>query len=654
MQKPAHEIYSFDEFRLDLTRGSLFRGDVELKLRPKSFEVLRYFTENSGRLIGKDELIEAVWHETAVTDDSLVQCLKDIRRALNDDQQTIIKTVPRRGYIFEKEVSQNGASVYTEETSGVHIVIEESEETSGSNDEISGQRQIATRRKSLIDAIKRHKTATAVASFSVVAVIVVTGVLFYRPVLAWWFKPPSIAVLPIVNMTGDAGNDYISDGLTESIITSLTRLNTQDKLPRLRVFAQNTMFMFKNKEVEARSVGRELGADSVLASKMFFQNGLRIFKFEMINVADGSILWSKQYADGINNPNEFLEKQNEIPRDIAAQLPIRLSDADRENLTRRYTQNAEAYDTYLKGRAEFRVITPSGLRKSIEYYQQATDLDPNFAVAYWAMGVSYVSQGNIDERSDKDAHEKAVELFQKALRIDNNLTVANNAMELSKADAWDWKEIEKAGPTHPAYDRYLGAMGRLDEKLENEKRRLVNAPYAPFLNFTHCNTLLVLRRADEAIAQCQKTLNIVPAADKAYFGPESPWIHLYLSLAYSIKEMYPEAIAELKTAIDLGENSKTLLAELGTVYAKSGQRDEAIEILEQLRERERNGEYAPSLNISHIYIALGDKDQAFVWLNKAIDEREDRVVSIKFSDKYDSLRDDPRFAELLRRIGLPA
>jgi DNA-binding winged helix-turn-helix (wHTH) protein/TolB-like protein/Flp pilus assembly protein TadD len=649
MQKLAHEVYSFDEFHLDLTRGSLFRGEIELKLRPKSFDVLKYLTQNHGRLVSKDELIEAVWRETAVTDDSLVQCLKDIRRALDDDTHQIIKTLPRRGYMFDKVVSSNDASVYTEDTAGFHIVLEETVDDETQNRENPAVQQ-RSKPANLIAVINRQYIAAMIVSVVLIAVVL-AGLIFYRPLLAWWFKPPSIAVLPIVNMTGDAETDYVSDGLTESIITSLTQLNEGGKNQRLRVIAQNTVFIFKNKEFEPRSVGRDLGVDIVLVGKMFRPAGLQIFKFEMISVSDGSIMWSRQYSSGFTEP--LLTAQNEIPRDIAAELPVSLSDADRENLTRRYTQNEEAYDLFLKGRAEFRKVTPSGLRKSIEYFQQAINLEAKFAPAYFAMGMSYRSQGNIDERADNEANEKAVELFQKALRIDNNLTLASVALKSNEAGVWDWKAIERAGPTHPGYGRYLLAAGRPDEKLELEKRQLLNNPFAPFLNFTHCNTLLALRRTEEAIAQCQKTLNIVPAADKAYFGPESPWIHLLLGLAFSQKNMYAEAENEMKLAVDLGENSKTLLAELGAVYAKSGQRGKAMEILEQLQDHDRNGEYFPSLNVSHIYISLGDKDQAFFWLNKAIDEREERVINVRFSDTYDSLRGDARFAELLRRLNLP-
>lgn len=644
------------------------RGGSEIKLRPKSFEVLIFLVENSGRLITKDELIQAVWQGMAVTDDSLVQCLKDIRRSLGVEAQEIIKTVPRRGYIFDKEISENGSSgqIYTEETTGVHLFIEETmnngieyEEKTRKRAEITAPRQ-KPKTANLLSAINRHKIAATVVSASLVAVII-AGIIFYKPILMWLFKPPSIAVLPIVNATGDPQQDYISDGLTESVITSLTRLNTPErKIPRLRVSAQNTIFLFKNKELDPRNIGQQLRVDSVLASKMFLQNNLRIFKFELINVADGAVLWSRQYSvswgktygNGSNSNDEIVAMQNDIPNNIAAQLPLGLSDADREVLTRRYTQNSEAYDFYLKGRAEFRRLTPSGLRKSIEYFERAIDLDPNFATAFWAMGMSYRTQGVIDERADKEANEKAVDSFKNAVKIDNTLTLAVNALKFSDLDARDWKTIEKAGPSHPGYSFYLIASGRINEQLEEEKRRLSFEPYMPTLNLYHCMTLFTARRYDESIAQCQKTINI-SVDGKPNFGPESPWIHLALGNAYCQKGMFAEAIAEIKSAIELAEDSEAMWAMLGYVYAKAGQRDEAIKILNFLNERISRGEYVPALNVAWIYAELGDKDQAFFWFNKAIDEREGRLLNMTLEPELDALRSDARFANLIQRIGLP-
>src|SRR5437588_5129614 len=335
MQKLSHQILSFSEFTLDLRRGCLLRAQEEIKLRPKSFEVLNYLVENSGRLISKDELIHAVWVEAAVTDDSLVQCLKDIRRALGDEAQQIIKTVHGRGYIFDAEVRENGSqqvTKYTEETQGVQVIIEE--QTDGRE-----QHEIATQIPLLLaapkasvvsrftNAIKRHKMATAVASAVFVA-LVIAGIVFAKPILCWWFKPPSIAVLPIVNATGDPNNNYISDGLTESLITSLNQINEPGKRPRLLVTAQGTVSIFRGKEIEPRSVGRELGVDTVLASQMLEQNDLWIIKVEMINVANGSERWRKPYPIGTMGPDQFLKMQDEIPSDIAGKLPLTLSGAE--------------------------------------------------------------------------------------------------------------------------------------------------------------------------------------------------------------------------------------------------------------------------------------------------------------------------------------
>ncbi len=664
MQKLSHQILSFSEFTLDLRRGCLLRAQKEIKLRPKSFEVLKYLVENNGRLISKDELIRAVWVDAAVTDDSLVQCLKDIRHALSDEKQQIIKTVHGRGYIFDTEVRDNGSAQvtkYTEETAGVQVIIEE--QTDGRE-----QQEIATQTPQLLpaskvssgrrftNAIRRHRLATAIASAVFVA-LVIAGIVFARPILFWWFKPPSIAVLPIVNATGDPNNNYISDGLTESLITSLNQINEPGKRPRLLVTAQGTVSIFRGKEIEPRSIGRELGVDTVLASQMVEQNGLWIIKVEMIDVANGSEMWRKQYSWDGHFTGAFLTMQDEIAKGVAGKLPLSLSDAERQRLTRRYTQNPAAYDAFLKGRASWFQTTPEGYRKSIEYYQQAIDLDPNFALPYWGMGISYALQGKIGLRPEKAAVEKATEMYLKALQIDNTLRAAKGGMELAELESWNWEAIEKAGPSHQGYHffhgGYLTAMGRVDEQLAFENRGLAFQPHNPGLNFFHGETLFLARQYDAAIAQYQKTLDIVSGLPPEYSGALVNWIHSGLGQAYLQKGMFPEAITEFNKARDLTEDLPPAWEDLGYAYAKSGQRDEAIKILNQLQERAKRGEYVLPLGIAWIYIGLGDKDQAFVWLDKSFEERSDGMRQIKTNPIYDPLRSDPRFIDLLKRMHLP-
>jgi DNA-binding winged helix-turn-helix (wHTH) protein/TolB-like protein len=664
MQKLSHRVLSFREFTLDLKRGCLLRSQEELKLRPKSFEVLNYLVENNGRLISKDELISAVWVEAAVTDDSLAQCLKDIRRALGDEEQQIVKTVHGRGYIFDTEVRDNGSAQvtkYTEETQGVQVIIEE--QTDGREQhEIAAQTpllpaapkgSVASR---FTNAIKRHKLATAIGSAVFVA-LVIAGIVFARPILFWWFKQPSIAVLPIVNATGDPNNNYISDGLTESLITSLNQINEPGKRPRLLVTAQGTVSIFRGKEIEPRSVGRELGVDTVLASQMIEQNGLWIIKVEMINVANGSEMWRKQYSWDGHFTSVFLTMQDEIAEGVAGKLPLSLSDAERQRLTRRYTQNPAAYDAYLKGRASWFKTTPEGYRKSIEYYQQAIDLDPNFALPYWGIGTSSALQGKIGLRPEKEAVEKATVMYLKALKIDNTLRAAKGGMELAELESWNWEAIEKAGPLHQGYHffhgGYLIAMGRLDEQLAFENRGLAFQPHNPGLNFFHAETLFLAHQYDASIAQYQKTLDVVSGLPPEYSGALVNWIHSGLGQVYLQKGMFPEAIAEFNQARDLTEDLPPAWEELGYAYAKSGQREEATRILNQLQERAKRGEYVLPLGIAWIYIGLGDKDQAFVWLDNSFEERSDGMRMIKTHPIYDPLRSDPRFTDLLKRMRLP-
>jgi DNA-binding winged helix-turn-helix (wHTH) protein/TolB-like protein len=645
MQKLSHQTYFFDEFTLDVTRGCLLRGQEEIKLRPKSFEALKYLVENNGRLISKDELIHAVWVDTAVTDDSLVKCLKDIRHALSDEAQQIIKTVPRRGYIFDKEVKDNGfarVTKYTEETQGVQVIIEEQTDEREQH-EIAAQTPplLAAPKASPVrwftNAIKRHKLATAIASAVFVA-LVIAGIVFARPILFWWFKPPSIAVLPIVNATGDPNNNYIADGLTESLITSLNQINEPGKRPRLLVTAQGTVSIFRGKEIEPRSVGRELGVDTVLASQMIEQNGLWIIKVEMINVVNGSEVWSKQYSWDGHFTDAFLTMQDEIAKGVAGKLPLSLSDAERQRLTRRYTQNPAAYDAYLKGRASWFKTTPEGYRKSIEYYQQAIDLDPSFALPYWGIGTSSALQGKIGLRPEKEAVEKATEMYLKALQIDNTLRAAKGGMELAELESWNWEAIEKAGPLHQGHHffhgGYLIAMGRLDEELAFENRGLALQPHNPGLNFFHGETLFLARQYDAAIAQYQKTLDIVSGLPPEYSGALVNWIHSGFGHVYVQKGMFPEAITEFNQARELTEDLPPAWEDLGYAYARSGQRDEAIKILDQLQERAKRGEYVLPLGIAWIYIGLGDKDQAFVWLDKSFEERSDGMRQIKTNPIY--------------------
>lgn len=657
MERPSPQIHSFDEFTLDLTRGCLRRGTQEIKLRPKPFEALKYLVENPGRLISKAELIQTIWPDTAVTDDSLVQCLMEVRRALGDERQQIIKTVPRRGYIFDKEVSENGATsqitTYTEETASVQVVIEEEETNGHEAIEIAAPTRAlpaapkGSRVSRFTNTIKRHKTATAVASLALTT-SVVAGVIFTKPLLTWWFKPPSIAVLPFTNATTTPDNDYLTDGVTDSVIMNLAQINAPKTLPRLLVAAQSTSYTFKGRNVNPQSAGREMGVDQVLVGRIEEHNSEFVVHAELINVANGSAVWRKTYFMHMSGPDDLLDTQAAIAKDVAEKLPLKLTGEERQRLAKRYTQSPDAYLALLKGRESLMKGTPSGLRESIEHCQRAIDLDPNFALAYWTKGVAIAVQGVYGITRADAAYEESGTLYRKALMLDDSLYPVKAAIQLQKIGEWDWAGIEKEGKKSDAYGfpdgGYLVAMGRLDEVLDSLKQLLAWVPNDGWCNYNAGKILFLMRRDDEAAEYFKKAVSISPNGVLAYCGLGRVYLH---------QGKYEEAIAEFHKADDLDERLPPTREQLGYAYALAGRRDEALKILGEMDERSARGEYVTPLGIAWIYIALGDKDQAFAWLDKACDEHNGGLPYLKTEPVYDSLRSDPRFANVLRRVNLP-
>src|SRR5437870_5985907 len=346
MQKLSHQIYSFDGFALDLTRGCLLHEREEIKLRPKSFEALKYLVENNRRLISKDELIHAVWMDTAVTDDSLVKCLKDIRRALSDDGQQIIKTVHGRGYIFDREVKTVGSAqvtTHTEETAGVQLIIEE-EDTNG-----HGDAETRRRGEAIVAALQRSKVSyliarirqrpwVALVSVITVAVTAAAIVDFTRPGEAI----DSIAVMPFVNVSGDPNTEYLADGLSDSIINNLSQLPSLKK-----VIARSSVLRYKGKQTDPQVVGRELGVGAVLMGRLVQRGDELSISVELVDVRDNRHLWGQQYN---RKRADIIGVTSEIAQEISGGLRLRLSGEEKKQLTKRYTENGEAYQLYMMGR----------------------------------------------------------------------------------------------------------------------------------------------------------------------------------------------------------------------------------------------------------------------------------------------------------------
>ena len=511
---------------------------------------------------------------------------------------------------------------------------------------------------SQISVAKQSTTSTRglnrpalIASLLLLTIIVAGGVYLYRrsdqvAESSANTKVSSIAVIPFANSSGDQNTDYFSDGITESIINSLS------ELPRLRVLARTTVFRYKGKDIDPRQIGRELGVDAVLTGRASQQADTLVIQADLVNVSDGSQLWGERFNRKLA---DVFAIQDEIARQIADRLRFRLTGEEQQLLTKRSTENTEAYELYLKGRYFYSKPTEEGLSKGIDYFQQAVALDPNYAHAYVGLSNAYASLGGVlGYRSPAEAFPQARVFAEKALEIDDKLAEAHHALAAYKLHyEWNWPEAERElkraielkpnhNLTHGTYGTYLQALGRLDEAVSERKLAQKFDPLSPVAVANVGYPLYYKRQFDEAIKQYRQALEL----DQNY-----SWGHLWIGQAYLQKGMYKEAEDEINQAIRLSGGDVRAKATLGHAYAVAGKRAEALRVLNELRALSAE-RYVSSYFIALIYVGLKEDDQAIAWLQKAADERHPYLILMRVEPVFDHLRSDPRFIQLEKRVGL--
>lgn len=654
MQKFSHQTQSFDGFTLDSTRGCLLRGADEIKLPPKPFAALKYLVDNPGRLISKSEPTQALWPDTAVTDDSLVQCLMEVRRALGDAGQQIIKTVPRRGYIFDRPVIDNSpvpaVTTITEE-SAVQIIIEE-QETNGHGDigtaTLPIVHSVGLNSAPEVPAIqplsvanKRHRWIAA-SGFLLIAIAITAFFYLTRP----GDSIDSVAVMPFVNVSGDPNLEYLSDGLSESIINNLS------PLPSLNtVISFNSVLRYKGKQTDPQKVGRELGVRAVIMGRLIQRGDDLSISIELVDVRDNKHLWGGRYNRKLA---DITLVPTEIAREISERLRLQFPGEEKKRLPKRYTDDGEAYRLYLMGQHYFRSgysywnqrKAKGNLEKSIEYFEQAIRKDPSYARAYGGLGEAYSNLSWGGFMPPKDARQKEEWATLKALQIDDTLAEAHMLLANIKEMDLDWPGAEEqyrraleldpnSVTAHENFAWYLQCHARFDEALLHLRRAQELDPLAPEISMDIAHLFNFSRQYDKAIPQYLKTIEM---------DPNFARVHVRLASAYQNIGMYQEAIAELKKVNTEG-------GQLAYAYAVAGQTDQAQKILNDLKELSKQ-QYVSPFDFAIIYKGLGDKDQAFEWLNKTFDENPYRLSMLRVNPRFDSLRSDPRFTDLLRRMKL--
>lgn len=456
----------------------------------------------------------------------------------------------------------------------------------------------------------------------------------------------TLAVLPFVNASADSNTEYLSDGISESIINNLSQL------PHLRVMARSTVFRYKGKEVDPQKVGQELRVRAVLTGRLLHRGDTLIVQAELVDSAKGSQLWGGQYNSKLV---DMLAVQEEISQEISERLRLRLTGEQKTRLAKRPTENVEAYQLYLKGRYYWNKRTEEGFHRAIEYFGEASEKDRNYALAHAGSADSYILLGEYGLLPANDAYPKARKAATKALELDDTVAEAHNALAVVKEDYdWDWPGAErefklaiKLNPSyataHQWYGELLSNLGRNDEAVAEITKAQQLDPLSLIINAMYGYILVLSGQDDLALEQLRKTLELDPNFAHA---------HWELGIAYVREGQFAKAIPEFQTATTLSPDINEYKAGLGHAYGRAGKNAEARKLLYELEELSKR-RYVSGCDCAAIYAGLDEKDRAFACLEEAHEQHDFTLTSAKGNPLFDPLRSDPRFQDMLRRIGLP-
>ncbi|MFP5265491.1 MAG: protein kinase domain-containing protein [Blastocatellia bacterium] len=464
----------------------------------------------------------------------------------------------------------------------------------------------------------------------------------------------SLAILPLINMSGDMDTEYLSDGITESLINNLS------KLPKLRVMARSTVFRYKGRATDGLEnadgsdplqVGADLGVRAVFIGRVFQRDDSLVIKAELVDASDGSHLWGGQFTRPMT---DVFAIEEEISQEISENLRLKLTGAQKKQLAQRYTQNTEAYQLYLKGRYHWNKRTQEGITKGVEFFENAIALDPNYALAYAGLADCYNLLASYSTMSPRTAFLRAKATVMRALKLDPNLAEANASLaHIRFWYEWDWhgaeRDFKKAlelnsgyGTARLWYALYLISMGRAEEAIAEVKRAQEVDPLSLVINLNVSRVLYFAREYDSAADQCLKTIEMYPGFFLGYRR---------LGQIYERKRMYAEALAEFDKSLALAANNSETISVKGYTLAAAGRVVEAEQVLAELKELSEQI-YVSPYSLSRVLFGLGREGEAFEYLERTYQERHGILVYLKVEPLFDGLRSDPRFVSMLQRLNL--
>ena len=454
----------------------------------------------------------------------------------------------------------------------------------------------------------------------------------------------SLAILPFVNATSDPNTEHLSEGITESLINNLSQI------PRLRVMARTTVFSFNGQNPDSRKVGNDLGVDAVVTGRVTQLADTLVIQVELVDVSSGAQIWGERFNRKLT---DVVTMQEEISREISEKLHLRMTDEERSRVSKRHTINAEAYQSYLKGRYHWNKRTQDGLKKSIEYFSEALEKDPTYAQAYAGIADSYNTLARFNFLRPQEAYPKARAAVTKALEIDETLAEAHSSLAVVKMDyEWDlpgaereFKRAIELNPSYPSAHQWYGLLlvsrGQTEEALAETKRAQQLDPLSLIVDMGVGGLYIYARRFDEAIGHLEKIRDLHPEA----FQPDSN-----LAYVYEIKGMKDEAVASYLKSRTLAGDTAERIAALKAAYAVSGWKGYLQKRVDEMKEHASLQRYISPFSVALLYAQMGEKNQALAWLEKTYEERNYRLLFIKVDARLDGLRTEPRFLDLVRRI----
>ncbi len=621
-------FFRFGIYEVDLRAGELRKQGVKLKLQEQPFQVLGLLLEHAGELVTRENLRSRVWSEDTFVDfdHALNTAITKIRVALSDDAENprFVETVPRRGYRFIAPVEAPQTSRDGKPPAQVT--------SSPAGHAGSGS---VTWRRALLPVLLAL-SLVIVFFFSLVR---------YRQGRSTANNIRSLAVLPLENLSGDPNQEYFVDGMTDELTTNLAKIKS------IRVISRTSAMKYKSVRTPLAEIARSLHVDAVVEGSVVRSGDKLRITAQLIDARNDRHLWAEDYN---RNLRDVVAVQGEVARRIAQEIRTTLTPEERSQLTSQRQVNPEAYESYLKGRYFWNKRTEAGIKKAIAYFEQSIAKDPNNPLAYDGLADCWHSAGWYGYVSPKEAYPQTKAAAMKALELDATLGEAQASLAMASMNYdWDWsaaeREFRKAIELNPNYANahhwyadYLSAVGRHEEAITESKRASELDPISPIINAWLGWRYFFARQYDLAIEQYLKTLEMDPT-----FVPA----HLVLGQGYEQKSMPEKAIDELKKAVSLSGGSSVYVSSLAHAYAIAGRRKEAEMLLRQMTERAKHA-YVSAFHIAIICAGLGQKDQALAWLEKGYQERSAGMVWLKVDPRLDVLRSDPRFQDLLRRVGL--